>query len=214
MRRISSIIVVLLLCLVPSAAASANFLQVMALDYASDGTLNACKYTQKQLNTVKSLLNNANDIEQYAPDFPAALDDAIARRAQGACSAKQTAAPLVIPTGPGKRGPGRPITKPGVQQPAPTPPAVSSPAPAVANDPAIARAALTTTRRRQHDAVPLVALAIVGGLLALGALIFGMARWWAWEPRWALSARHATAEAGWRASSAWAEFGDFVRFGR
>ena len=31
---------------------------------------------------------------------------------------------------------------------------------------------------------------------------------------WADRARHATAEAGWRASSTWAEFTDFVRFGR
>jgi hypothetical protein len=61
---------------------------------------------------------------------------------------------------------------------------------------------------------PVLALAILGGLLALSALVLGLARWFAWEPAWAVRARHATAEAGWRASSTWAEFTDFVRFGR
>jgi hypothetical protein len=60
----------------------------------------------------------------------------------------------------------------------------------------------------------IVALAILAALLALGALLFGIARWFAWEPAWAVRVRHATGEAGWRASSTWAEFTDFVRFGR
>ncbi|MBA3327704.1 MAG: hypothetical protein H0T43_05330, partial [Solirubrobacterales bacterium] len=61
---------------------------------------------------------------------------------------------------------------------------------------------------------PLLALAVLAGLLALTGLLLGGARWWAWEPAWAVRARHATAEAGWRASSSWAEFTDFVRLGR
>ena len=47
-------------------------------------------------------------------------------------------------------------------------------------------------------------------LLALWAF----ARWWAWEPHWLARWRHATAEAGWRASAAWAEFTDWLRLGR
>jgi len=39
-------------------------------------------------------------------------------------------------------------------------------------------------------------------------------RWRAWEPAWADRLRHAAGEAGWRASSTWAEFTDFVRYGR
>jgi hypothetical protein len=58
------------------------------------------------------------------------------------------------------------------------------------------------------------------GLVVLGALVVGLlalwaiARWWAWEPRWLVRWRHATAEAGWRASAAWAEFTDWLRLGR
>lgn len=58
------------------------------------------------------------------------------------------------------------------------------------------------------------------GAIALGAVLVALlglwafARWWAWEPRWAVRWRHATGEAGWRASAAWAEFTDWLRLGR
>ncbi|HEV2785802.1 MAG TPA: hypothetical protein VGV67_05405, partial [Solirubrobacteraceae bacterium] len=61
---------------------------------------------------------------------------------------------------------------------------------------------------------PLLALAVLAGVLALGILTVGVARWRAWEPAWADRFRHAAGEAGWRASTTWAEFTDFVRFGR
>jgi hypothetical protein len=65
-----------------------------------------------------------------------------------------------------------------------------------------------------------VASSTLAGLVVLGALVvallalWGLARWWAWEPRWLVRWRHATAEAGWRASAAWAEFTDWLRLGR
>jgi cobalamin biosynthesis Mg chelatase CobN len=58
-----------------------------------------------------------------------------------------------------------------------------------------------------------LALAIVGGLLALGALLWALFRFAAIEPRWLLSLRHALAEAGFRASSIWSEFTDWARLG-
>jgi hypothetical protein len=45
-------------------------------------------------------------------------------------------------------------------------------------------------------------------------VLWAFARWWAWEPHWLVRWRHATAEAGWRASAAWAEFTDWLRLGR
>ena len=60
----------------------------------------------------------------------------------------------------------------------------------------------------------LVLLAVVGIVLLAAAVAWGAARWWAWEPRWVLRARHAGAEAGWRASNTWADFRDWLRFGR
>jgi len=59
-----------------------------------------------------------------------------------------------------------------------------------------------------------VALGVLGALLALAGLAYGLAHWLAWDPRWARRARHALAEAGWRAGNTWSEFTDWVRLGR
>jgi hypothetical protein len=58
-----------------------------------------------------------------------------------------------------------------------------------------------------------IVIAVIGGLLALGCLAWAIARAQAFEPHWLLSARHALAEAGFRASSTWAEFSDWIRLG-
>ena len=59
-----------------------------------------------------------------------------------------------------------------------------------------------------------LALIVVGALLVMLLALWAFARWWAWEPHWLARWRHATAEAGWRASAAWAEFTDWLRLGR
>ncbi|HSZ14057.1 MAG TPA: hypothetical protein VK790_08470 [Solirubrobacteraceae bacterium] len=58
-----------------------------------------------------------------------------------------------------------------------------------------------------------IALAALGALVALACLVWAFARLLAFEPRWTLSARHAIAEAGFRASATWAEFSDWARMG-
>ena len=58
------------------------------------------------------------------------------------------------------------------------------------------------------------ALVVAGALVVALLLAWGIARWWAWEPRWLVRWRHAMGEAGWRASAAWAEFTDWLRLGR
>jgi hypothetical protein len=95
----------------------------------------------------------------------------------------------------------------------PTPAAQPTPAPAViAGDPI--SVAATVTDPATDAPFPVLALAILAGLMALSGLGFGVARWVGWEPAWADGLRHAAGEAGWRASSTWAEFTDFVKFGR
>jgi hypothetical protein len=59
-----------------------------------------------------------------------------------------------------------------------------------------------------------VVLIVLAGVLLLGCAVWGLAQAQAWEPRWSLALRHAVAEAGFRASAAWREFGDWARLGR
>jgi hypothetical protein len=59
-----------------------------------------------------------------------------------------------------------------------------------------------------------VVLIVLAGALLLGCAVWGLAQAQAWEPRWSLALRHAVAEAGFRASAAWREFGDWARLGR
>jgi hypothetical protein len=68
----------------------------------------------------------------------------------------------------------------------------------------------------EHDRdTAAIVLLLATGVVLLGALIlWGLARWRAWEPPWLLRWRHATAEAGWRAGNVWAEFLDWLRLGR
>lgn len=58
-----------------------------------------------------------------------------------------------------------------------------------------------------------LALAILGALLALSAIVWALARWLALEPHWAVSLTYSMREASNRASSTWAEFTDWVRLG-
>jgi hypothetical protein len=59
-----------------------------------------------------------------------------------------------------------------------------------------------------------IVAAAVAALLIVVCLVWGAARWWAYEPRWTVSLRHSLAEAGWRLSASWEEFSDWVRLGR
>jgi hypothetical protein len=64
-----------------------------------------------------------------------------------------------------------------------------------------------------HLSAGALALAILGALLALGAIVWALARWLALEPRWTVSLMYSLREASSRASATWAEFTDWVRLG-
>ena len=220
MKRTGTLILVLfaLLALAPAAQASA-FKDIFGA-YKKTGQVDACKWSAQQLADAKRQV--PNDIEQYAPDFPNALNDAIQTRAAGGCSKQAAATTAATAAPPATSGstPGPTATTgvpPGTtpaagSQPAPQPAPTSNPAPAIAD-----KAVLAASKSRSSDAgvpAPLVALAIIGAMMALAALLYGLARWWAWEPHWLVRARHAGTEASWRASGSWAEFMDWVRLGR
>jgi hypothetical protein len=220
MRRILLILLACAASLAFAAPARADLLTVIFQDYTDDQQLNPCKYTEKQLRQLKDLI--PNDLNAYAADFAAAVDDALARRAGGACKkggastapAAPPAAGTAQPPSSGNPSTGTPApAAPAVAQPPPTPQPQPTAAPAVAGGDDIGVAARATDPATEAP-FPLLALAIIAGLLGTGGLIFGLMRWRAWEPAWAERFRHAAGEAGWRASSTWAEFADFVRFGR
>jgi hypothetical protein len=74
----------------------------------------------------------------------------------------------------------------------------------------VVRVAHPTSRLSTGAIVAVVAAAA----LILACVVWGAARWWAYEPRWTVSLRHSLAEAGWRLSGTWAEFSDWLRLGR
>jgi hypothetical protein len=235
MRRIhllmSALVLVVALAAAGPASAAYNTFQKIFFEYQGTGTVNGCKWTAKQLADAKKQV--PNDFEQYAPDFEAALDAAIEKRASGACrkgaggtQTQAPAAPAAPGTGgtppasggttPGKKGKTTPAAPaaPTATATTPAPAATPQPAPAAADD-AIPAAATTARDGGASDApFPLVLLAILGGLLALAAAAWAGARWWAWEPVWMVRARHAGSEAGWRTSATWAEFTDWLKLGR
>lgn len=59
-----------------------------------------------------------------------------------------------------------------------------------------------------------VVLIVLAALLLVACAVWAFAQARGWEPRWSLALRHAIAEAGFRASATWREFGDWAKLGR
>ncbi len=209
----------------PAAARTLNVYERMVVEFIKTQKLDACSYSVKDLKAAKGQI--PVDQNQYGAALVAALDDAIAARAQGACDKKKAPAASVAdqssapppaagqtPSASAAPQAGAPSTAaPAAAQAPPTPTAEPSPAASIATDDAIALAS-NSTQVATDPPFPVLILAIVGALLALCAMTFGFARWFAWEPAWSVRMRHSAGEAGWRASSTFAEFADFVRLGR
>ncbi len=75
-------------------------------------------------------------------------------------------------------------------------------------------ATLAHAHQATHVSGAAIAIAAVAAVVVLACLAWALARSFSFEPRWTLSARHAIAEAGFRASATWAEFSDWARLGR
>ncbi len=215
-----------------SAAQKLNVYQRMVVELIDTGRLDPCHFTTEELKKAKAYV--PVDVAQYNAAFIAAFDDAIAARAQGACNDKkpeQTSGGTTVtpPASTGGQTPppppsdgttAQPSTQtqaaPGQPLPAqapPTPKAEPTPAPAIAAGDQIALAS-QVTEVVPETPFPMLALAILLGILALCTIAFGVVRFFAWEPAWAVRLRHAAGEAGWRASSTWSDFTDYVRLGR
>jgi cobalamin biosynthesis Mg chelatase CobN len=205
------------------AAALANAYDDTLREYRTTGAVNGCGYTAAQLAEAKAQTpKNINDI---APGYPTQLAVAAAKRAKGCTKAEEkvakttaAAGATTATTGTGTTAPGATGTGAATQPPATTTVAPNAttaaaapvPAPATTTAPAPVPATQSTA---SHKGARL-ALIVIGALLVMLLALWAFARWWAWEPQWLARWRHATAEAGWRASAAWAEFTDWLRLGR
>ena len=204
------------------AAALANAYDDTLRDYRTTGAVNGCKYTAAQLAQAKTQM--PKNIKDVAPGYPAQLAVAAAKRAKGCTKAEEKAANTTTTaagattgtTGTGTTAPSTTGTATATQPPATTTiaPNATTTAATPAPGPAPATTAAPATQSTASHKGARLALIVVGALLVMLLALWAFARWWAWEPRWLVRWRHATAEAGWRASAAWAEFTDWLRLGR
>jgi hypothetical protein len=192
-------------------------------DYALDGQIDACKHTSDELRYVLKLI--PADLAQYAPDYPAELEQALQARARGDCAGKQTT------TAPLPRA--LPSATP-VVTPVPTPVATAIPTKTVVPEPpkpleaptdlvpqVVQKAEPPVELRRVAVATPdneapapVLLLALLAGLLLVSALFLATMRRLGWADERLAPARHAIAEAGWRFGGMWEDFRDWVRLGR
>jgi hypothetical protein len=105
-------------------------------------------------------------------------------------------------------------TTPASATPTVTVPTTTTPAGARATG---SNSVVGVTRKARRSSTRLspgaLALAVLGALLALGCIVWALARWLALEPRWTVSLMHSLREASYRASATWAEFTDWARLG-
>jgi cobalamin biosynthesis Mg chelatase CobN len=138
-------------------------------------------------------------------------------------TAPATAAPNIAAGSAGAAGSATPTT--------PAAPAAIAPATATPGSPAgvpastvpvlpagsaatLPRGARRTTATATKLSTAAIVAAALAALLIVVCLAWGIARWFAYEPRWSVSLRHSFAEAGWRLSASWDEFSDWARLGR
>jgi hypothetical protein len=203
----------LALLLVPAALALANpaYDRVAAAFAQNGGQLDACSFTQPQLEA--ALAGIPPEIKQYVPDLRKAMRTGIALHRSGGCVGRRpgtstTGSAGAIPPAQTTPAPATTTTTPA--------PAATTPAPATTSTPATAAApASASTGARHHSSTPVVvALAALGGLLLVLLLWWGLARLRGWEPPSLARARHGWGEAGFRTTSTWSEFTDWLRLGR
>jgi hypothetical protein len=205
--------------LVPATGARADqAYDRVATAYAQGGgRLDACQFTQAQLEAALAGVPKA--IAKFVPDLKNAIRHGIRAHARGAC--KGIAPGTTTPSGgatapvPGTTTPTAPTTvAPTSTQGATIPPPATAPATTTPTTTAPTPASAAPSDRH-HDRTPLLAGAIaLGALLALLLALWLLGRLRGWDPPWLARQRHAWGEAGFRTSSTWSEFADWLRIGR
>jgi hypothetical protein len=206
-----------LTCLVPAAARADQAYDKVASAYATaGGHLDPCQFSEAELKAAARGIPPT--IRNIVPDLRAAMVEGIAAHERGDCRGVKPEEGTTGGAAPGATTPTTtvpPVTTPPVTtQTAPAAPLATTPtttAPAPAQTSAPPAAAST----QERDSTPLVvALIAAGALVLLALLLWGFARMRGWDPGWTARVRHAWGEAGFRTTSTWSEFTDWLRLGR
>ncbi|HEX4807241.1 MAG TPA: hypothetical protein VFU94_15180 [Conexibacter sp.] len=202
----------------PAGAARANpaYDRVAAAYNQGGAHLNPCAFTTAELESALRGIPPA--FRTTVPALRRAIQGAIVARKRGECKGVKPeegttggAAPGTVP--PVTTTPSTPATAPPATTPTTaTAPATTTPAPAT-TAPAPAQPAAAGSS--QNDRTPLIVALIALGALLLAALaLWGLAQTRGWDPPWVARMRHAWGEAGFRTTSTWTEFTDWLRLGR
>jgi hypothetical protein len=211
----------LLVLLLPAAGARADqaYDQVAAAYAQAGGQLDACAFSEAQLTA--AIAGIPPQIRDVVPDLRRAMEDGVAAHQRGDCENGGGAATgggtaATTPTTPTVSTPTAPATTP-VPTTAPTETAPAAPVAPAATTPTTPPAPLpapAATTESDDGTGLLVALVAAGALLLLALLLWGWARMRGWDPTWVARRRHAWGEAGYRVTSTWSEFTDWLRLGR
>jgi hypothetical protein len=206
-RRLALPTLLALLLLLPAALARADAAyDRVAQAYAEGGgQLDACFFTQAELEA--GLAGIPPAVADVVPEIRRAIRDAIALHEQGSCAGRQ---PGSAP------GPDDPVSSSGAIPPVTTTPEPATDGASAAQpEPAAAPESAPADGTREDERTALVlALIALGALTLLALLAWGWTRMRGWDPAWAARARHGWGEAGFRATTTWSEFADWLRLGR
>lgn len=209
----------LALLLVPAALAHADAAyEAVAAAYAeAGGHLDACAFTQQQLQA--GLTGIPAEIKDVVPDLKKAIQDGITAHERGDCAGREPGTTTTSTTG-GSAVP--PVTT--TPAPSTTPPVTGVDTTGAQVAPVTTTPTTATSAQPQSTSTPgprtddrtalVVALVVLGALLLSALAAWGWARMRGWDPNWARRMRHAWGEAGFRTTTTWSEFTDWLRLGR
>lgn len=206
----------LLLAAAGAAPADQAYDKVASAYAQAGGQLDPCAFTQAELEAaVRGIPPQIRDV---VPDLRAAMVEAIAAHQRGDCRGRGaeegTTGGAGVPPAGATPTTTPPVTTPPATAPVPAPAdTTTAPAPA-----ATAPGSPTTAAQPADDgrdlAPLLIALVAAGTLLLLALLLWALTRMRGWDPTWVARVRHAWGEAGFRTTSTWTEFTDWLRLGR
>ncbi|MFL5816892.1 MAG: hypothetical protein ACJ76L_04750 [Conexibacter sp.] len=205
--------------LAPVARADQAYDKVASAYATAGGHLDPCAFTEAELKA--AVRGIPPEIRDVVPALRAAMVEGVAAHERGDCRGVKPDEGTTGGAAPGTTPPATttpPVTPPPVTtQTAPAVPAGTAPTTPTTTAPAPAQ---TTTQpaasgAQERDRTPLVvALIAAGALVLLALLLWGWARMRGWDPGWVARGRHAWGEAGFRTTSTWSEFTDWLRLGR